>query len=118
MLPRANKHITKYNQLVEVYEPAGLEPVERVSSGAEDHLEQRKAETAELREQVKQLSAEDFFDDDRRAEIQDEESLPTPGAVADSQREDMLDRLSAIEDALSESLEENTGLDTADELDF
>ena len=118
MLSRANKHITKFNQLVRVYEPAGIDPVERVSSGAEDQLTQRKAETAELREQVTQLTAEDFFEEDRRTEIQDDESLPAPEEVADSHREDMLDRLSAIEDALSETLEANTGLDTGDELEF
>jgi hypothetical protein len=118
MLPRANTHIKKYNQLVEVYGPAGLEPLELVSSGSEANLEQRKAETAKLRERVQQLTAEDFFDEQRMAEIADTDSLPEPAAVADSQREDMLDRLSNIEDALSESLTEGTGLDTADDLEF
>jgi len=118
MPTRSNKHIKKYNQLVEVYELSDLEPMELVDSRETAYLERRTAETAERRERVEGLTAEDFFDERRRTEIRETESLPTPAAVADPQREELLDRLSAIEDALDERIANDTELDTADDLGF
>jgi hypothetical protein len=118
MPTRSNKHIKKYNQLVSVYDPAGLEAIETVTSRADDQLERRKAEIVELREQVEELTSEDFFDDERRAEIQETESLPTLESVADSQREEMVARLDAIEEALSAALADSSTLDAADDLGF
>ena len=116
MLTRCNRHIKKYNQLVAVYEPAGLEAVERVTS--REQVKERKAEIVTLREQVEGLNSADFFDEERRIEIEETESLPTPESVAESQREEMLARLDAIEESLSDSLADSSPLDVADDLEF
>lgn len=115
MPDRANKHIRKFNQLVAVYEPVGIEPLETVASRDDDTLSSRKSETAALRTAVEELDAAAFFDDERRTEIEETESLPGPAGVADSQRTEMLDRLDAIEAALSEALDRDDLLDTTDE---
>ncbi|MEF8937748.1 MAG: hypothetical protein V5A32_07315 [Halovenus sp.] len=118
MPTRSNRHIKKYNQLVAVYEPAGLETIETVTSRADEQLEQRKAEIVELREAVEGLTSADFFDEERRTEIQETESLPTPESVAASQREELIARLDAIEESLSAALADSSTLDAADDLDF
>lgn len=118
MPSRSNKHIKKFNQLVEVYEPEGIEQMEMVSSSERETLETRQAELATWKDQVEALGAADFFDDEREAEIRESESLPAPEEVAESQREEMLDRLELIEEALSDAIDGGDVLDTADDLDF
>lgn len=118
MPSRSNKHIKKFNQLVEVYEPDGVDPIETVSSRQADDLEDRRSELSEFRSRIEGLGAADFFDEQRETEISETESLPDPEAVARSQREEMLDRLDLIEDALAEAAEGGDVLDTSDELDW
>ncbi len=118
MSRRANKHIKKYNQLVEVYDPDGIEPIETVQSRLTDQLERRKVAIDNEIERVETLTADSFFDEKRQTEIRETESLPDPAQVATSQREDLLDRLTEIEEALDAALSEEMGLDTEDGLGF
>ena len=118
MPSRSNKHIKKFNQLVEVYEPDGIDPIETVASRETESLENRQAELSDYRSQVAELGAADFFDADRKAEIEETDSMPAPAAVAQSQREEMLDRLDLIEEALEETIEGGDVLDTSDGLDL
>ncbi len=118
MPTRSNKHIKKFNQLVEVYDPDGVEPIETVGSREDAVLEQRREELTEHRARVEALGVREFFDEEREREIRDSESHPDPAAVAESQREEMLDRLDSIEDALAEALDGGAVLDTDDTLDW
>jgi len=118
MPTRSNKHIRKYNQLVEVYDPSGIEQMETVKSRETSRLEERKEETIERREKVEALTTGDFFDEERQTEMHESETLPAPEEAADSQREDMLDRLDAIEEALTDAIEADETLDSDDELGF
>lgn len=118
MPSRSNKHIKKFNQLVEVYEPDGIEPVEAVTSRETESLENKQSALFECRDRVEALGAADFFDDQRETEIRETDTLPDPETVAESQREEMLDRLDLILDALAEAVEGGDVLDTADELDW
>lgn len=115
---RSNKHIKKFNQLVEVYDPVGVASIEKVSSQKRDYLENRRAELSDYRAQIEALGAAEFFNAERKAEIRDTESLPDPAAVAQSQREEMLDRLDLIEQALTDAIDGGDILDTADDLDL
>lgn len=118
MLARCNKHIKKFNQLVDVYEPDGIERIELVNSRERDALQGRKEELADRRARVQALGVMEFFDDGREQEIRDSESHPDPSAVAESQRDEMLDRLDSIEGALTETIEGGPGLETGDGLDW
>lgn len=118
MPSRSNKHIKKFNQLVEVYEPNGIDPMERVASRETESLEIRQAELSDYRSQVVELGAADFFNAERTAEIEETDSLPEPASVAQSQREEMLDRLDLIDEALEEAIEGGEVLDTSDGLDL
>lgn len=118
MPSRSNKHIKKFNQLVEVYEPDGIDPLDKVTSQETEYLENRQAELSGYRPQVAELGAADFFDADRKAEISETDSMPDPASVAQSQREEMLDRLDLIEEALEETIENGEVLDTSDGLDL
>lgn len=116
MPTRSNRHIKKFNQLVEVYEPAGIEPLETVTSRDDSRLESRKAEIVEYKTAVEKLGPADFFDESRREDVRNAESMPEPAAVADSQRADMLKRLEEIETALAETIADGDVLDTSDDL--
>lgn len=118
MPTRSNKHIKKYNQLVDVYNPSGIEPLETVSSREEEYLEQRRSETRTVRDRVESLSTADFFDGDEQTAMQDDSSLPDPAEAAQSQRADMIDRLDNIEEALTAELSTEAGIDTADGLGY
>lgn len=118
MLSRSNKHIKKFNQLVEVYEPKGVEPLETVTTRDETSLENRKAEISDRKRAVERLDSTDFFDESRREEIQNTESMPEPSQVASSQKADMLDRLEQIERVLADAIADDGILDTAGDLDF
>ncbi len=114
----SNKHIKKFNQLVEVYEPDGIEPIEVVESHERAAIEQRQSELAEHRGSVEALGVGEFFEEEREREIRESESHPDPSAVAESQREEMLDRLDSIEHALAEALDGGEVLDTDEQLDW
>jgi hypothetical protein len=118
MPTRSNKHIKKFNQLVEVYEPEGVAQIETISSRETEYLERRRDELSEYRSQIEQLDSADFFDDEREVELRETESLPDPETVAQSQREEMLDRLNLIEEAIDEAIDGGDGLDTNDEFDL
>ncbi len=118
MPTRANKHIKKFNQLVEVYDPEGVELIETVTSRDTETLETRQTAIAETKTQVESLTADSFFDEQRKTEIRETDSLPDPAGVADSQREEMLDRLTQIEESIAETLSDGPGLDTDDDLGF
>lgn len=115
---RTNRHIIKFNQLVEVYDPGDIEPVERVETRNEKVLRVRKTEVCNLRETVEQLSTDDFFDEQRKREMEESESHPAPAEAAASQRDDMVDRLEDIEAALADALADGEVLETTGELDF
>lgn len=115
---RTNRHITKFNQLVEVYDPDEIGPLERIGTRNEKVLQARKTETRELRETVERLSTEDFFDEQRKQEMEENKSHPAPAEAAASQREDMLDRLDEIDRALADAMADHEMLETPDELDF
>lgn len=114
MSARGNKHVRKYNQLVEVYDPDGIEELDPIESPDQETLERRKDEIVDVRNRVESLAAAEFFDTERTREIEDDDRLPTPEAVATSQREEMLDRLDEIEDAIADALEHGEELDTED----
>lgn len=118
MPTRSNKHIKKFNQLVDVYEPDGVEPLETVQSRDSATLQQRKDALAEYRERVETLGVAEFFDDERQRELRDSERHPDPDEVADSQREEMLDRLESIEAALSDAIDGGEVFDTDEALDW
>jgi hypothetical protein len=118
MPSRSNKHIKKFNQLVEVYDPDGVDQIEAMTSRETEYLERRQSEFAECRSRVEGLEAADFFDDDREAEIDETESLPDPETVAQSQREEMLDRLDLIEEATDDAIDGGDVLDTSDDFEL
>ena len=118
MPTRSNKHIKKFNQLVDVYEPDGVEPLETVQSRDSTALQQRKDALADYRERVEGLGVAAFFDEQRQRELRESESHPDPTEVADSQREEMLDRLDSIEAALEEAIDGGETLDTGESLDW
>ncbi|MXR51221.1 hypothetical protein GRX03_06335 [Halovenus sp. WSH3] len=118
MPTRSNKHIKKFNQLVEVYEPDGVEQLEPVRSRERDTLEARRDELSAWRDRIAALEADDFFDEERETEIRESDSLPDPAAVAASQREEMLDRLDLLEESLSDAVDGGDVLDTTDDLDL
>lgn len=115
MPARSNKHIKKFNQLVDVYDPDGVGTVETISTRDEAQLRERRAEIRTLKDHVEELTASEFFSDDERANIEATESLPAPREVAVSHREEMLTRLDEIAAALTEGMEEPT-LDASDDL--
>lgn len=116
MSTRSNKHIRKFNQLVDVYDPDPVEQIDIVSTRDESRLRERRTEINALQEQVRTLTADDFFSAEERTEIADNDGLPGPDSVAESHREDMLDRLESTEAALDEALESTSGLDASDDL--
>ncbi|MFT4946443.1 MAG: hypothetical protein ACI8TL_000678 [Natronomonas sp.] len=118
MPSRSNKHIKKFNQLVEVYEPDGIEPIETVTSNETESLQARRAELSGYRPRIEELGPAEFFGDERETEISETESLPDPATVARSQREEMLDRFDLIEEALAETVDDGEVLDTSEDLDW
>lgn len=114
----SNKHIKKFNQLVEVYDPDGVEPMELVNSRERETVQQRKDELAEHKARVQTLGVAEFFDDERERELRESDSHPDPSSAAESQREDLLDRLESIEQALTETIEGGAELDTDETLDW
>lgn len=117
MPTRSNKHIKKFNQLVDVYEPDGVEPLETVHSRDSATLRERKDALADHRERVESLGVTDFLGEQRQRELRESESHPDPEEVAASQREDLLDRLKSIEQALTDAID-SEALDTDDGLDW
>lgn len=111
MPTRSNKHVRKFNQLVDVYEPAGVEHLREVESRDQAQLQARLAGVQATREAVADLDAAAFFSERERADIAASESLPAPAAVAGDQREEMLERLELTERALEAALEELSGLE-------
>ena len=116
MPARSNKHIRKFNQLVDVYDPDSVDQMDVISTRDEERLLERKDELQEIQTQVRALTAEDFFPPAERADIEANESLPAPDDIAQSHREDMLDRLEETESALDEALDATGGLDASDDL--
>lgn len=113
MSTRSNKHIKKYNQLVEVYDPAGLDAVTEVTSEKSAMLEARHAEVEVLRERADALTVDDFFSEDEQSQMQQSETMPDPEDAAASQRSDLVERLAEIERALSAALAETSALDAS-----
>lgn len=118
MLSRSNKHIKKYNQLVEVHDPEGIEQLETVTSRDDSKLRERLEEIRSRRDAVDGLTSEAFFDESERVQIAESDSMPSPAAAADSKREELLARLDEIEVALEDALEAGETLDTSDDLEL
>lgn len=118
MLARCNKHIKKFNQLVEVHDPDGIDKLETISSREREKLRQRLDGTAETRVAVEALTAEEFFDDREQTQIEEAESMPAPSAAATARREELLDRLDHIEDALDDAIDGEEVLDASDDISF
>lgn len=114
----SNRHITKFNQLVDVYEPAGIEPLETIQSQDASVLQRRRDTLEDYRNRVKAPDVGAFFDEQRQRELRDSESHPAPEEVADSQRDDMLDRLGSVEQALTDAIDGGAALDTDDGFDW
>lgn len=115
---RSNEHIKKFNQLVEVYGPEGVETIEIISSRETERLEDKRSVIGDREAQVEALGVAEFFDDERETELRESDSMPEPAAVADSQREEMLNRLALIEEALGDAIESGDVLDTSEDLDW
>jgi lipase chaperone LimK len=115
MESRSNRHIQKFNQLVEVYDPDGVEQVDLVSTREERAVRERRAAIRDLQAQVESLTSEAFFSESERAEMSESEQLPDPDDAADSQRTEMRERLEQTETALTEALSTDS-LDAADDL--
>jgi hypothetical protein len=116
MSARSNKHIKKFNQLVEVHDPDGVEQMATITSREESRLHERLDDIAAVRSTVESLTPEDFFDESERAQIDDAASMNAPAEVAASHREEMLSRLDEIEAALEAALEADITLDASDDL--
>lgn len=118
MVSRSNKHVKKFNQLVEVHDPDGIEKVEPITTRDPETLRQRRDQIDALRQTVADLPAEALFDEDERAQIADADSMPPLEEVAASKCEEMLARLDEIEAGLDDALSEGETLDASDDLGF
>jgi len=118
MVSRSNTHIKKFNQLVDVHEPEGVDRLETVTSRETEQLQQRLDEILALQSSVERLTSEELFDERERDQIAAAESMPDPEEAAASTREEMLGRLHSIEDALEDTLAQGETLDASDDLNL
>jgi len=118
MVSRSNTHVKKFNQLVEVHDPDGIEQLEPITTRDPETLRQRRDQISALQESVADLPAEALFDEAERAQIADADSMPPLDEVAASKCEEMLNRLDEIEAALDDALADGETLDASDDLSF
>jgi hypothetical protein len=115
MESRSNRHIQKFNQLVEVYDPDGIEQIDPISTREKTTLRSRRSEIRDLQARVDALTSEAFFSEGKHAEMAESEQLPDPAETARSQRAEMRERLEQTESALTDALAADS-LDAADDL--
>lgn len=116
MPSRCNKHIRKFNQLLQVYEPATVSEMELVDTRMEAGILEHKDEIRESIQMVEALTVESFFTKAEQRDIANNDSLPDPATVAQNHREEMLERLREMEAALEEALADSTGIDASKDL--
>jgi glycosyltransferase A (GT-A) superfamily protein (DUF2064 family) len=109
MEQKANRHIQKFNQLVTVYGPDGIEQLDEVIERDETSLETLREEARSQLDAVENLAVEDFFSEAELAEIEDRDNVDSPASVARKQREELADRLERIESALTDAIERRVG---------
>ncbi|WP_436935684.1 hypothetical protein [Halovenus marina] len=115
MESRSNRHIQKFNQLVEVYDPDGIDQIAPISTREKATLRERREEIRDLQDRVDTLTSEAFFSDSERSKMAESDQLPDPVETARSQRSEMRERLEQTESALTDALSTDS-LDAADDL--
>lgn len=114
MVSPSNKHIQKYNQKIDVYDPGDVEKLPKIQTHDQHALTAYRDAIDQRREAVEALDTDEILTDGEIRDVKSTESLPSPAEVADEKREDMLNRLDLAAEAVSEVIAEEAALDTGD----
>ena len=110
----SNRHVRKFNQMVEVYELETVDELPELRTEDRDALREHREAIERRREAVVDLGTEQILSTAERTEIEARDCLPTPGEVAADKRGDMIERLDLAVTALDELLEQQVSLDTGE----